>query len=154
MRAPDATQFRLAPSRKLALVIVVAHGAAGAAVLAVAPGTLSGWVLAALFLALGVAVAWDRALLRGRRAIRAFTCVASDSIDLELPDGERVRARVAARRWVGAGLVILPLASPRRSTLLVARDMLDAEALRRLRLWALWGALPGVASMPREPLSR
>ena len=153
MSALDATEFRLAPSRTLALLIVVAHGAAAAAVLSVARGTWAGWALAGLLVALGVATAWDRALLRSRGAIRAFTLERPDSIGLELSGGRRVHAGVGTQRWVGARLVILSLSGPCRRSLLIAWDMLDADAFRRLRLWALWGTLPGVASMPREPIS-
>ena len=39
----------------------------------------------------------------------------------------------------------LPLGSPLRRTLLVSADMLGVEEFRRLRLWALWNRLPGVA---------
>ena len=153
MSAPDATRFRLAPSHTLALLIVVAHGAAAAALLSVAKGTLAGWALAGLVVALGVASAWDRALLRTAGSVRALILEGPDSIELELSDGRRLRARVGAQRWVGARLVILALSAPRRRTLLIAGNMLDAEPFRRLRLWALWGALSGVASMPRETVS-
>jgi len=151
--SPDATRFRLAPSRALALVILVAHGAAAAALLSVARETLAGWAIAGLLVALGVASAWDRALLRAAGSVRAFALEGPDSITLELAGRRRLQARVGAQRWVGARLVILALSAPRRRTLLITGDMLDAEAFRRLRLWALWGALPGVASMPREPVS-
>jgi len=151
--ALDPTQFHLAPSRTLALVIVAAHSAAAVAVLSVARETPAGWALAGLLVALGVATAWDRALLRSAGSIRAFALEGPDLIALE-PSGQHpVRTRVGAQRWVGARLVILPLNGPRRRSLLVTGDMLDADAFRRLRLWALWGTLPGVASMPREPIS-
>ena len=39
-------------------------------------------------------------------------------------------------------MVTLPLNG---RTVLITRDMLGAEEFRRLRLWALWGKLPGVA---------
>jgi hypothetical protein len=151
--ALDANQFRLVPSRSLALLIVVAHGAAGAAVLAVAPQAVAGWILAVLLVALGMATAWDRALLRGRRAVCAFTCLGPELIELKFADGARARARVALRRWVGRGLVVLALSTPRRRSLLVTAAMLERDAFRRLRMWALWGAIPGVASMPRDPVS-
>jgi len=151
--APAASQFRLAPSRTLALLIVVAHSAAAAALLLVAKESPAGWALAVLIVALGAATAWDRALLRGTRSIRAFVLAGPDSIELELTGRRRLSARLSPQRWVGARLVILALRAPRRSSLLITGDMLDPEAFRRLRLWALWGALPGVASMPREPVS-
>jgi hypothetical protein len=43
-------------------------------------------------------------------------------------------------------VVTLPLDGRDRRSLLVARDMLDPAGFRLLRLWALWGRVPGVAS--------
>jgi hypothetical protein len=151
--AADAKHFRLSPSRRFALLIVAAHGAAGGALIAVTPDAVLAWGLAALLGLLGIAAARDRALLRGTAAIRGFALEDSEHMMLELAHGRRLRARVGARRWVSARIVILTLALPRRRTLLVTGDMLAPEAFRRLRLWALWGQLPGVASMPREPAS-
>ncbi|MEJ2173619.1 MAG: hypothetical protein P8Y76_01545 [bacterium] len=117
--------------------------------MSVAYGTLSGWALALLLVALGLASAWDRALLRARGSVRGFVLEPPNDIVLELGHQARARSRVAARRWVSAHLVVLPLSLAGRRSLLVTADMLDPEAFRRLRLWALWGQLPGVASIPR-----
>jgi len=149
----SATRFRFSPSHKLARLIVVAHGAAGGAVIVASQNARLGWALAVLLVLLGIAAARDRALLRGPRAIRGFALEGSEEISLELARGGTLRSRVGARRWVSAQIVILTLALPRRRALLVTADMLAPEAFRRLRLWALWGRLPGVASMPREPAS-
>jgi hypothetical protein len=43
-------------------------------------------------------------------------------------------------------LVALPLDGFLRRSILVTADMLDPGRFRLLRLWALWGRLPGVAS--------
>ena len=53
------------------------------------------------------------------------------------------------RRYVSRHVVVVPLAGPQRRTVLVTGGMLAPEAFRRLRLWALWGRLPGVA--PAQP---
>jgi hypothetical protein len=66
-------------------------------------------------------------------------------LEVELAGGESFEAEVAERRYVGRYLVILNLRRPVRRTILVARDMLDANSFRRLRIWALWGRLPPVA---------
>jgi len=44
--------------------------------------------------------------------------------------------------------VALAVAAPYRRALLVTPGMLPPESFRLLRLWALWGRLPGVA--PRQ----
>lgn len=149
MSTANATHFRLLPSRRIALLIVCAHLGAAAALLAVAHRMESAWLLAALLVALGFATAWDRALLRARSSVRGIELLGPDDAVFELQDRSRANARVGARRWVSAGLVALPVALPRRRALVVAGDMLAPEDFRRLRLWALWGQLPGVASIPR-----
>jgi len=144
-----ATHLRLLPSGRIALLIVSAHLGAAAALLTVAHATISGWILATLLVALGLATAWDRALLRARESVRGVLLQGPDDIVLELGQHRHVASRVGARRWVSARLVVLPVALPRRRSLVVAGDMLEPEAFRRLRLWALWRQLPGVALRPR-----
>lgn len=146
----NATHFQLTPSRWIATFIVFVHGASAAALLALSDAAI-GWILAALMVALGIATAWDRALLRAGRSVRGFEVQGPDRIVLELSSHERLASRVGSRRWVSAHLVALPIAAPLRRTLVIADDMLDPDAFRRLRLWALWGRLPGVAPLPQEP---
>jgi len=136
-------RLTLAPSPLLALAIVALHAAAAACSVAVLPGP-AGVALAAAFLALGFAAAWSRALLRSRLSVRALE-ISGAALALELTGGDRIAAQVAERRYVSRLAVTLPLQRPRR-TLLVTADMLPAPEFRRLRIWALWGRLPGVAA--------
>ena len=135
-------RLTLAPSPRLALVIVVLHAAAAGCVLAVQPGLAAALLAVALFL-LGLAAAWSRALLRSRASVRALE-ISGPALTLELAGGERVAAEVGERRYVSRLAVTLPLRRPWR-TILVSADMLPADDFRRLRIWALWGRLPGVA---------
>jgi hypothetical protein len=76
--------------------------------------------------------------------VRAIELGAAEPV-FELANGARVAAPVAARRYVTRYVVALPLGNELRRTLLVSADMLGGEEFRRLRLWALWNRLPGVA---------
>ena len=96
-----------------------------------------------MFLTLGAAAAWARALHGSRASVRAIEL--SDELLVELNDGRRIGAELAANRHVSRLMVTLPVRRPVRRTILVTRDMLRAEEFRRLCLWALWGKLPGVA---------
>ena len=136
----SGTRLALSPSWLLACLIVMLHAVAAASVLAVLPG-LPGAALAAAFLALGLAAAWSRALLRSKASVRALELSASH-IPLELGSGERLAAELAGHRHVSRFMVTLPVRRPVRRTILVSRDMLNGEEFRRLRLWALWGKLP------------
>ena len=100
--------------------------------------------LAIAFVALGAAAAWSRALLAAGSSVRAIELGGPEAV-FELANGARLVAPVAARRYVTRYLVALPLGGELRRTLLVSADMLGAEEFRRLRLWALWNRLPGVA---------
>lgn len=105
---------------------------------ALVPG-VTGVCLGLLIAGLGFAAAWDRALLRGRRSVRAVEIRGGDSVMLELADGERVALRISRRRFVSGLVVILPGVSTVHRTIVVTRDMLGADPFRALRLWALWG---------------
>ena len=126
-------------------MIVALHAAAAASVLAVLHGIAAALLALALVL-LGLAAAWSRALLRSRASVRALE-ITGPALTLELRGGDRIAAQIAERRYVSRLAVTLPLRQPRR-TLLITADMLPATEFRRLRIWALWGRLPGVAAAP------
>ena len=136
-------RLELAPSPAMAAMIVGLHAIAGACVLAVLPG-VAGVALSAAFVALGLATAWARALLRSAASVRAIELQGA-LVQLELASGERFAAELSARRHAGKFSVMLPVLRPGRRTILVSRDMLSADSFRLLRIWALWGKLPGVA---------
>jgi hypothetical protein len=139
----SALRLELRPSYPLAAAIVAAHAAAGLSIGILVRG-VPGGLLGAALLALGCAAAWSRALLRGRDAVRAVEVSGAD-LSVRLGDGRVVPVRVAPRRYVGRLLVTLRLGPPLSRTLLVVAGMLAPGELRRLRVWALWGRLPGVA---------
>jgi len=136
-------RFTLVPSPLLALAIVLLHAVAAGCLLMVLPG-FAGAALALAFLLLGLAAAWSRALLRSPSSVRAIE-ISSESLVLELHDGEKMPAEASERRFVSRFVVTLPLRRPRR-TILVSAGMMAADDFRRLRIWALWGKLPGVAA--------
>ena len=140
----EILRLDLRPSWRLSSLIAGLHAAAGASVFIASPN-LAGAALAVLLAALGGAAAWDRGLLRGRRSPRKLWVLADGTLGVELADGARLRAGDGPRtvtRWV----VTLPLEGSVRRSVLVAPDMLDPASFRLLRLSALWGRLPGVAS--------
>jgi hypothetical protein len=56
-----------------------------------------------------------------------------------------VASQIAERRYVGRFMVNIPVTRPARRTLVVVPDMLATDSFRRLRVWGVWGKLPGVA---------
>ena len=139
-----ANRFELSASPALAAAILAAHACAAAAAALVLPG-VPGLLLGAALVALGAAAAWGRALLKSSRSVRAIELEGGEAV-FELASGERFAAAVAPRRYVSRFVVTLPAGHPLSRTVLVTADMLGREAFRRLRLWALWGKLPGVAA--------
>lgn len=138
-------RLELSPSRRLAAAVVGMHAAAAGSVLAVAPG-FAGPAIAALLIALGAAAAWDRALLRGRRAPRAIEISALGKAVVVLADGQAVAAAAAHGMGTNRHWVALATDAPLRRSVLVTAGMLRPDRFRLLRLWALWGRVPGVAS--------
>ena len=106
----------------------------------VLPG-LAGMLAAALLLLLGMTMVRSRALLRSAASVRAIE-LAGPKLEVELASGERFGAELAERRYVSRLLVLLPLRSPVRRTILISSDMAGRDSFRQLRIWALWGKLP------------
>jgi hypothetical protein len=134
--------FTLSPSPALASAIVAAHAAAAACLWLLLPG-LPGAALAVLVVALGIAAARDRALLAAQASVVGFELTGRDAAVLKLRDGRRVPTAVGQGRFVSRFCVSLPVRAPRRGSLLVTTAMLEPESFRILRLWTLWGRVPG-----------
>ncbi|MDA8108170.1 MAG: hypothetical protein M0015_06015 [Betaproteobacteria bacterium] len=149
MSGARSRRIELSPSRALTGAILLVHGLGAACVAAALPAPWGGVLGSALF-ALGLAAAWDRALLRGARAVRAIEPTGADEATIELRNGERFSTRVAGRGSVNRFWVALPVRLRARRTLFVTADMLEPETFRTLRLWALWGRMPGVARAPHS----
>ena len=137
-------RLHLLPSYRLAALIAGLHLIAAGCIYAVGWG-IAGTVLAVFVAALGVAAAWDRALLRTSRSPRALELSDGGLSQVEFSPGTRWPV-ADGRRSVNRFWVTLPLRGPFRRAVIVSADMLGPERFRLLRLWALWGRLPGVAS--------
>ena len=137
-------RLELGASNALAAVLIVIHGAGAACLAGWLPG-YAGPAMALLVLGLGAVSIFDRALLRNRASPSALELSADGAVTLESKDSRRQVCRAGARRYVGNRWVILDLSSSPRRLLLVASDMLSPADFRRLKLWALWGRVPGAA---------
>jgi hypothetical protein len=135
----------MSSSVPLAAVIAVVHAAAAACVLLVVPGW-PGPALAILLLLLGAAAAADRALLLGRRAPRHLEIETDGPAVLVLADGSVAPLAPLGGIGVTRWWVALRVTAGRRRGLFVPVGMLTPEALRMLRVWALWGKLPRAAA--------
>jgi hypothetical protein len=134
----------LRPSPALAALVAGGHLGAGGCLALVVPGW-PGLALAVLVTGLGIATAWDRALLRGRQSARAVQLQGDGRGHVECADGARIPVSGGNGR-AGRTWVILDLPRRSRRHLLVTGDMLDGATFRYLRLWARWGRLPAVAA--------
>ena len=146
MSAAPTLRLELAPSPFLAITIIALHAVAAVCIFLALPST-PGALLAICLLALGLAVAWSRALLRSPASVHAMEFSELKMV-LELASGARVACEAAERRYVSRFMVTLPIRRPVRRTILITCDMLERAPFRRLRIWALWGKLPGVAGKP------
>ena len=145
-------RVELSPSHAFAAAIAALHLAAAACALLVMPEAI-GFALGALLLALGAASAWQRALLRGARSQRAIEILPSGEARVILANAESMRVEPVTgmgvnRYWVAlkVGTAVSPAGGPAwRRSVLVTGDMAEGGKFRQLRLWALWGRVPGVA---------
>ncbi len=143
MSGSRSLRLRLSPSPAFAAALVALHACAALCVLLVLP-SFPGAALASCLMALGLAAAWSRALLRSAGSVRAIEIEAGGA-SFELAGGERIAAQLTRRRYVNRFMVALPVEGRLRRTVLVTLDMLGEESFRMLRIWALWGKLPQVA---------
>jgi hypothetical protein len=134
----------LSASPAFATALVAVHACAALCILLVLP-SVSGAALAICLLALGLAAAWSRALLKSASSVLAIE-LEDGGASFELAGGERFAAQLSERRYVNRFMVALPVQGPVRRTVLVTLDMLGEESFRVLRIWALWGKLPEVAA--------
>jgi len=135
-----ALRVELRASRALAAAILSVHAAAAIAALG-AIGGGAGAGLAVVLMFAGAVATRDRALLVGKRAVRALEFDMDGTLAAELSNGTRVAGRDGVRRHLGPWWVVVPLAG-RPWAVLVVQGMLAPEPYRRLRVWALWGRLP------------
>ncbi len=105
--------------------------------------------LAILLLALGGVSAWDRALLRGRRSPDAIEIPSSGAAVLRLASGETVPVRPVRGIGITRYWVALASLAPAGRSAMVTAGMLGPENARLLRLWSLWGRMPGAAQGQR-----
>ncbi len=143
MSGSRSLRLQLSPSAAFATALVALHACAALCILLVLP-SVSGAALAVCLMALGLAAAWSRALLKSASSVCAIELEAGGA-SFELAGGERFAAQLAERRYVNRFMVALPVQGPVRRTVLVTLDMLSEESFRLLRIWALWGKLPQVA---------
>ena len=143
MSGSRSLRLRLSPSPAFAAALVALHACAALCILLVLP-SFPGAALAICLLALGLAAAWSRALLRSASSVRAIEIEAGGA-SFELAGGERIAAQLTRRRYVNRFMVALPVQGRLPRTVLVTLDMLGEESFRMLRIWALWGKLPQVA---------
>lgn len=145
MTSAPALRLELSASWPFAWLILLCHAAAAACLLAILTGG-AGQALAILIVFLGFFAARDRALLRAAASPAALELLADGSLRCLCRDGEPVALARPAPGEVHRHWVALPAASARRRALLVTGGMLPAASFRQLRLWALWGRVPGVAA--------
>jgi hypothetical protein len=138
-----AGRHELKPSAAYAMLIQAAYLAAAGCLWAVSGGW-AGAAAGSLLALLGAVVAADRALLAFPGSPRWLEFTATGEVWLLDRLGRRMRARTPAA-WVSAAAVALPVAGAYRRTWLAVAGMLGPEPMRCLRLWGLWGRLPGVA---------
>jgi hypothetical protein len=110
--------------------------------------TLTGWpgaLVAGLVFLLGCFVAWDRALLGGPQSPSAIEFRGTGEAMVLLKSGGIASLTPVAGVGVTRHWVALGARHPSRRGLLVVAGMLGEDAFRCLRIWAIWGKVPGVA---------
>ena len=120
------------PSRRLLLILSVAHGAAIAAVLA---STEPSWLAAVLLLSIGASLARQRRILPGENLVLH----GDGRLEAVAADGTPSEGLVHPHTLVLSFLVVLLYRRDGRlRSLTLLDDSLAAEDFRQLRLWLRW----------------
>lgn len=140
---PSMLSIRLRPSRRLAVVLTLAHGAAGAALLLLDASI--GWRVTALAVVAGALAATLHrgVLLNARQAIVAVQWDADGGWDVQTRDGRWRQARLMPGAFVTPVLCVLRFRfddARRARHLVVMGDSLPADEFRRLRVQLTWRA--------------
>lgn len=128
--------FKLRPSRYLAALLVMAHGAALAALF---PLALPAWTKAALSLVILISLIYHSrrdAMLTSGMAVTALL-LEQDKVVLTLRDGGQLTGQMLRDSLVTPCLVvlnILPQGARLARSVVILPDSLDAESFRQLRV--------------------
>ena len=135
-----AVQVRVSPSCIAVMLVMIAAGAT-AGVIALTPGFDAARILAATWVACAaIEAVHSRALLRGRRAIRAFR-VRGNSIEVQDGLGRWREGAIRAGSFVAPWLTIVrwrPRGARVDRTIPILPGMACEEDLRRLRVVLRW----------------
>lgn len=135
----------LQPSRRLALLLLVAHGGM---LTVIAFAGLDVWFKLVFLAAVFLSAATQIARLYGRRSIVRLTLHADGVLEYMRRDDESATALIHQQSTVTSVLVVLLL--KRESyleALVVAPDALPCDDFRKLRLWLRWVAMKGNESV-------
>ena len=132
----DTLHLRLAPSPSLAAGLAAAHLGGGACVLATDPSAALQWLAAALVVLLGIRAIGLHALAGAARAIVHLTWDGDGRWRLTQRDGRMLEVALEHGSYSHPALVALALrgVDGRLHRVLVARDRIDGESFRRLRV--------------------
>lgn len=135
-------KISLKPSRRLALLLCVAHAAAAGAVLAI---DLPIWLKLSLGLLIGASCGvylYATALLRSGGAIVGLEIRDDDALSIQTRRGEWREGRLLGSTFVSPYLTILNIGTEGRFLarhVVIMPDGVDAEDFRRLRVRLRWG---------------
>jgi toxin CptA len=134
-------RIALRPSRILAAILVIAHGAA-LAVIALVSVPL--WLKVIAIAALAVSLVFEirqTVLLRAPDAVVALEIASDDALSIQTRRGDWIECEVLGSTYVTYFLAIVNLkdqGSGRVKRAVILPDSIDAEDFRKLRVWLRW----------------
>lgn len=141
--------LELHPSRRLTLLLVVAHGAV---LTAVTSTDLPVWYKLLVLFAITLSLIIALARMHGSRRVIRLTLRSDGLLVPERLHTQSIALRVHPHSTVTALLtVILFKQGKRLKALTLLPDALNADDYRRLRLWLRWLAETGAPGSPADP---
>lgn len=134
MKSAAASGVSIKPSRRLLLILTIAHIVAAGSVLV---ATLPSWLTAALLVVVGASLA----RLRRPQAVSGLTLYGDGRLEIVGADETASEARVQPHTVVWAFLVVLLYRQDGRlRSIVLLADSFDSNDFRQLRIWLRWRA--------------
>ena len=131
----------LQPSRRLALLVLAAHGGTLASIVFT---SLDAWLKLIFLAAILLSAAAQMARLHGRRSIVRLTLHADGVLEYTRRGDESATVLIHLQSTVTPVLAVLLLKREKcLEALVVAPDALPCDDFRKLRLWLRWVAMKG-----------
>lgn len=137
----------LQPSRRLALLLLAAHGGTAFAASLI---SIDLWIKFVFFVVVFLSAVFQLAKLYGRKRVVRLTLYDDGLLEYLCRDADSAKVKIHPHSTVSSLLAVLLIRRDKRlDALVVVPDSMGREEFRTLRLWLRWFAMKGETTVSR-----